>query len=75
MSEVTQILFIAEQGDAQTTEQLLSLVYQELRPLAEAIMARETPDQTLHATTLVHEVRPASPRIIVDLENTSCIQF
>jgi RNA polymerase sigma factor (TIGR02999 family) len=55
MSEVTRILSAIEQGDAQAAEQLLPLVYDELRRLAAAKMAQERPDQTLEATALVHE--------------------
>ena len=55
MSDVTQILFAIEQGDAQAAEQLLPLVYEELRKLATAKMAQENPGQTLQATALVHE--------------------
>ena len=55
MSDVTQILSAIEQGDAQATEQLLPLVYQELRRLAAQKMAEEAPGQTLQATALVHE--------------------
>jgi RNA polymerase sigma factor (TIGR02999 family) len=55
MSDVTQILNAIEQGDAQATEQLLPLVYDELRVLAAQKMAQEKPGQTLQATALVHE--------------------
>jgi RNA polymerase sigma factor (TIGR02999 family) len=55
MSEVTQILTAIEQGDAQAAEQLLPLVYDELRRLAAAQLARERPGHTLDATALVHE--------------------
>jgi RNA polymerase sigma factor (TIGR02999 family) len=55
MSDVTQILNAIEAGDAQAAEQLLPLVYDDLRKLAAAQMARETPGQTLDATALVHE--------------------
>jgi RNA polymerase sigma factor (TIGR02999 family) len=53
--DVTQILSAIEQGDDQAAEQLLPLVYEELRKLAAARMAREKPGQTLQATALVHE--------------------
>ena len=53
--EVTLILSRIEQGEAQAAEQLLPLVYEELRKLAAAKMAQEKPDQTLQATALVHE--------------------
>ena len=55
MSEVTQILSAIEQGDPQAAEQLLPLVYDELRELAAGHMAKELPDHTLDATSLVHE--------------------
>ena len=55
MSEVTQILGRIEDGDGQAAEKLLPLVYDELRKLAAAKMAKEDPGQTLQATALVHE--------------------
>jgi RNA polymerase sigma factor (TIGR02999 family) len=55
MSEVTQILRAIEQGEPHAAEQLLPLVYDELRRLAVEKMAREKPGQTLQATALVHE--------------------
>ncbi len=55
MHEVTQILCAIEQGDPQAAEQLLPLVYDELRKLAAEKMANERPGQTLQATALVHE--------------------
>jgi RNA polymerase sigma factor (TIGR02999 family) len=55
MSEVTQILSRIESGDATASEQLLPLVYDELRRLAAARLAHEKPGQTLQATALVHE--------------------
>ena len=55
MNDVTRILSAIEQGDPQAAEQLLPLVYDELRRLATAKMAREKPGQTLQATALVHE--------------------
>lgn len=55
MTDVTRILRAIEQGDPQAAEQLLPLVYDELRKLAAAKMARENPGQTLQATALVHE--------------------
>src|ERR1700756_3259472 len=55
MSEVTRILSAIEQGDPRAAEQLLPLVYDELRRLAAARMAHEKPGQTLDATALVHE--------------------
>ena len=54
-TDVTQLLNAAESGDAQAAEELLPLVYDELRKLAAAKMAREHRDQTLQATALVHE--------------------
>jgi RNA polymerase sigma factor (TIGR02999 family) len=56
MSEVTRILHAIEQGNAHATEQLLPLVYDELRQLASQKLAREKPGHTLQATALVHEV-------------------
>jgi RNA polymerase sigma factor (TIGR02999 family) len=53
--DVTRILSRIEHGDGQAAEQLLPLVYEELRKLAAAKMAQEKPDQTLQATALVHE--------------------
>ena len=55
MEHVTRILTQVEAGDAAATEQLLTLVYDELRKLAAAKLAREKPGQTLQATALVHE--------------------
>ena len=55
MAEVTQILSQVEQGDPSAAEQLLALVYDELRKLAAAKLAQEKPGQTLQATALVHE--------------------
>jgi len=55
MSEVTRILSAIEQGDKGASEQLLPLVYEELRRLAGQWLARERPGQTLQATALVHE--------------------
>ncbi len=55
MSDVTQILSQIEQGDPSAAELLLPLVYDELRKLAAARMAQESPDHTLQATALVHE--------------------
>jgi len=53
--DVTRILSAIEQGDGQAAEQLLPLVYDELRQLAAARMAQEKPGHTLQATALVHE--------------------
>src|SRR5215211_2814163 len=55
MSDVTRILSAIAQGDPQAAEQLLPLVYDELRKLAAAKLAEEKPGQTLQATALVHE--------------------
>ena len=55
MSDVTQILSQIEAGDPSAAEQLLPLVYDELRKLAAARMAQEQPGQTLQATALVHD--------------------
>jgi RNA polymerase sigma factor (TIGR02999 family) len=55
MSEVTRILSAVEQGDPQAAQQLLPLVYEELRRLAAQKMVQEAPGQTLQATALVHE--------------------
>ncbi len=55
MSDVTQILQQIESGDPSAAEQLLPLVYDELRKLAASRMASESPDHTLQATALVHE--------------------
>jgi len=55
MSDVTRILNAIEQGDAQATEKLLPLIYDELRLLAAQKLSHERPGQTLQATALVHE--------------------
>jgi RNA polymerase sigma factor (TIGR02999 family) len=55
MSDVTRLLSAVEQGDPHASEQLLPLVYEELRKLAAQQMAHEQPGQTLQATALVHE--------------------
>src|SRR5262245_46523918 len=55
MSKVTRMLSAVEQGDPSVAEQLLPLVYGELRKLAAQNLAREKPGQTLQATALVHE--------------------
>ena len=55
MSDVTQILSHIESGDPAAAEQLLPLVYDELRKLAAAKLAQEAPGQTLQATALVHD--------------------
>jgi RNA polymerase sigma factor (TIGR02999 family) len=55
MSDVTRILNAIEQGDLKATDELLPLVYEELRLLAARRLSRESPGQTLQATALVHE--------------------
>ena len=66
MSEVTRILSAIEQGDPHAAEQLLPLVYDELRKLAAQKLALEKPGQTLQATALVHEAYVR----LVDTEKT-----
>src|SRR5262245_36765595 len=63
MNDVTRILSAIEQGDPHAAEQLLPLVYDELRKLAARRLAHERPGQTLQATALVHEayLRLAGP--------------
>jgi RNA polymerase sigma factor (TIGR02999 family) len=63
MSEVTRILSQIERGDPKAADQLLPLVYDELRKLASQRLGKEEPGQTLQATALVHEayVRLVSP--------------
>ncbi len=55
MTDVTRILSAIEQGDSRAAEQLLPLIYEELRKLAAQRLAQEKPGQTLEATALVHE--------------------
>ena len=55
MSDLTQLLKSAESGDQRAAEELLPLVYSELRCLAKARLSHEQPGQTLQATDLVHE--------------------
>ena len=55
MSDVTRILNAIERGDAKATDELLPLVYEELRLLAAQKLSHESPGQTLQATALVHE--------------------
>ncbi len=55
MSDVTRILNAIERGDAKATDELLPLVYEELRVLAAQKLSHEAPGQTLQATALVHE--------------------
>jgi RNA polymerase sigma factor (TIGR02999 family) len=68
MSEITQILSAIEQGDSQAAEQLLPLVYDELRKLARQKLAQEKPGQTLEATALVHE---AYIRLVTPARNSA----
>jgi RNA polymerase sigma factor (TIGR02999 family) len=65
MNDVTRILSAIEEGDPQAPQQLLPLVYDELRKLAAQKMAQEKPGQTLQATALVHEAYIR----LVDCEN------
>jgi RNA polymerase sigma factor (TIGR02999 family) len=55
MSDVTRLLDVVEKGEPQAAEELLPLVYEELRRLAAYRLAQEKPGQTLQATALVHE--------------------
>src|SRR5262245_28969058 len=55
MNDVTRVLSAIEQGDPNAADQLLPLVYEELRRLAATRLAQEKPGQTLDATALVHE--------------------
>lgn len=55
MSDVTRILHAIEEGDARASDELLPLVYDELRQLAAQKLSQEKPGQTLQATALVHE--------------------
>src|SRR5262245_5473925 len=66
MSDVTRILSAIEQGDPSAAEQLLPLVYDELRKLAAQKLAVEKPNQTLQATALVHE---AYIRLVASVDN------
>src|SRR6185436_12264096 len=72
MSEVTRILSQIESGDPRAAEQLLPLVYDQLRKLAAARLAQEKPGHTLQATALVHEAwlrvaaAEAMRRILID---------
>jgi RNA polymerase sigma factor (TIGR02999 family) len=68
MNSVTHILSAIEQGDPHAAEQLLPLVYHELRKLAAKKLAREKPGQTLEATALVHEAYLR----LVDVDKTQC---
>ena len=66
MTDVTRILSAIEQGDPSAAEQLLPLVYEELRNLAAQKMAQEKPGQTLQATALVHEAGSTRTRNSID---------
>ena len=55
MSDLTEILSKADSGDSAVVNEVLPLVYQELRQLAHRKLARESPDQSLQTTELVHE--------------------
>jgi RNA polymerase sigma factor (TIGR02999 family) len=66
MTDVTQILSQIESGDPSAAEQLLPLVYEELRRLAAQRLAQEKPGQTLQATALVHDAYLR----LVDVEKT-----
>jgi RNA polymerase sigma factor (TIGR02999 family) len=68
MSDVTRILTAIDQGDSQAAEQLLPVVYEELRRLAAQKLAHERPGQTLQATALVHE---AWLRLVADDQQKS----
>ena len=70
MSDVTQILSQIESGDPSAAEQLLPLVYDELRKLAAARLACENPGQTLQATALVHEAYDDVMFWITDIKGT-----
>ncbi len=68
MTEVTRILSRIEDGDLKAAEELLPLVYHELRKLAAAKLAQEKPGQTLQATALVHDAYIR----LVDADETQC---
>src|SRR6476646_10216247 len=68
MNDVTRVLSAIEQGDPRAAEQLLPLVYDELRKLASLKLAQEKPGQTLDATALVHE---AYLRLVVPASGAS----
>jgi RNA polymerase sigma factor (TIGR02999 family) len=72
MTDVTRILCSIEQGDRNAAEQLLPLVYDELRKLAALQLAREKPGQSLSATALVHE---AYLRLVGDQQFDGCGHF
>ena len=70
MTDVTRILSAIEQGDPKAAEQLLPLVYDELRKLAAQKLAQEKPGQTLQATALVHEAYLR----LVDVEQVAALE-
>lgn len=72
MSDVTRILNQIESGDLSAADQLLPLVYEELKKLAAAKLAKEKPGQTLQATALVHE---AYLRLMGDEGKSSDVQW
>ena len=75
MSDVTRILSAIEQGDPQAADQLLPLVYNELRRLAAQKLAQEKPGQTFQATALVHEAsctRAVASRVCPGFSRASC---
>jgi RNA polymerase sigma factor (TIGR02999 family) len=72
MNDVSRILSAIEAGEPQVAEQLLPLVYDELRKLAAQRLANEKPGQTLDATALVHE---AYLRLVGDRQFASCRHF
>jgi RNA polymerase sigma factor (TIGR02999 family) len=72
MSDISRILIAIDEGDPHAAEQLLPLVYHELRRLAAAQIAKEKPGQTLDATALVHE---AYLRLVGDQQFTGKRHF
>ena len=70
MSDVTRILCAIDQGDPAAAEQLLPLVYDELRRLAAQKLSHEKPGQTLQATALVHEAYLR----LVDVEQSPALE-
>ena len=76
MADVTHILFQIEQGDPSAAEQLLPLVYDELRKLAAARLANEKSGQTLQATALVHEayLEDDDTRLFIETHNPAALR-